>query len=378
MSLITCCDHCRTVFRVTPEQLQAHGGQVRCGRCMQTFDALVALVPVDVPSSPPSPPEPPLSEPPPAAAAITDPVPAAAEDPGALLDILPEPPLAQPESSPESLPDTPPAAHEPEPRIKPAAVARADAENPFIDEPAAPEPVSAITDPAPAAAEDPGALLDILPEPPLAQPESSPESLPDTPSAAHEPEPRIKPAAVARADAENPFIDVPAAQPEPAPRRPWLIAASVLLGLVLAAQAIYFYRGEIAARQPLARQWLNTACAQIGCIVALPQSPKAILIEASDLQSVDPARPNRIQLTATLRNHADHDVAYPALDLVLTNANDHTLARRIFLPVEYLGSGRDPRAGMAANAELTVRLGLDTGSLGAAGFRLAVLSAPQR
>ncbi|MBS1217159.1 MAG: putative transrane protein [Proteobacteria bacterium] len=304
MSLITCCDHCRTVFRVTPEQLQAHGGQVRCGRCMQTFDALVALVPVDVPSSPPSPPEPPLSEPPPAAAAITDPVPAAAEDPGALLDILPEPPLAQPESSPESLPDTP--------------------------------------------------------------------------SAAHELEPRIKPVAVPRADAENPFIDVPAAQPEPAPRRPWLIAASVLLGLVLAAQAIYFYRGEIAARQPLARQWLNTACAQIGCIVALPQSPKAILIEASDLQSVDPARPNRIQLTATLRNHADHDVAYPALDLVLTNANDHTLARRIFLPVEYLGSGRDPRAGMAANAELTVRLGLDTGSLGAAGFRLAVLSAPQR
>lgn len=316
MSLITCCDHCRTVFRVTPEQLQAHGGQVRCGRCMQTFDALVALVPVDAPSSSPSPPEPPLPEPPPPAdvaavpaAAIADPAPAAAEDSGALPDIPAQPSPAPAEPSLESSPDALPATHEPEqPRIQPAAAVLPDADNPFIDE-----------------------------------------------------------AAVA-----------PAAAPAPAPRRPWLIAASVLLGLVLAAQVIYFYRGEIAARQPLARQWLNMACARVGCIVALPQSPKAILIEASDLQSVDPARPNRIQLTATLRNHADHHVAYPALDLVLTNANDHTLARRIFLPVEYLGSGRDPRAGMAANAELTVRLGLDTGTLGAAGFRLAVLPAPER
>jgi hypothetical protein len=105
---------------------------------------------------------------------------------------------------------------------------------------------------------------------------------------------------------------------------------------------------------------------------------KAVLIEASDLQLVDPARPDRIQLTATLRNHAGHDVAYPALDLVLTNATDHTLARRIFLPADYLGSNRDPHAGLTANAELTVRLTLDTGNLGAAGFRLALLPAPLR
>jgi len=144
----------------------------------------------------------------------------------------------------------------------------------------------------------------------------------------------------------------------------------------LAAQAIYFYRGELASRHPLARQWLNAACAHAGCTVPLPRMTKALLIEASDLQLLDPARPDRIQLTATLRNHAGHDVAYPALDLVLTNANDHTLARRIFLPAEYLGNNRDPRAGFAANAELTVRLALETGNLGAAGFRLALLPAP--
>ncbi|MDP3715191.1 MAG: zinc-ribbon domain-containing protein, partial [Burkholderiales bacterium] len=45
MPLMTRCSNCRTVFRVTPEQLRAHGGQVRCGRCLQVFNGLEALVP---------------------------------------------------------------------------------------------------------------------------------------------------------------------------------------------------------------------------------------------------------------------------------------------------------------------------------------------
>lgn len=314
MSLTTCCTHCRTVFRVTPEQLQAHGGQVRCGRCMQVFNGLVALVP-DL--------QPVAGKPEPMAAAFP-----------------PSPAVTVAESAESLTPEPPPTS-------------TGDTNPPL-----------ASTEPASSAAEDSAVLLEILPEPPQAR----------------EAEPKVKAEepAIAPGVAENPFIHEDETEQEPVPRRSGLAAASVLLGVALAAQAIYVYRGEISARHPLARQWLSAACAEAGCTVPLPQPPKAIVIEASDLQAVDPARPNRIQLTATLRNHAVHDVAYPALDLVLTNANDHTLARRIFLPAEYLGSGRDPRTGIAANAELTVRLALETGSLGAAGFRLAVLPAPQR
>ena len=322
MSLTTCCTHCRTVFRVTPEQLQAHGGLVRCGRCMQVFNGLVALAP-DLPPVAGKP-EPMTAASPPSPAVMV------AES-------------AEPVHAPvfPSLPPEPP-----------------------LTSTGDPNPPLALTEPAPSAAEDSGVLLEILPEPPQA-PEAEPKVKAE--------EPAIAPGA-----AENPFIHEAETEQEPVPRRSGLAAASVLLGVALAAQAIYAYRGEIASRHPLARQWLSAACAEAGCTVPLPQPPKAIVIEASDLQAVDPARPDRIQLTATLRNHAVHDVAYPALDLVLTNANDHTLARRIFLPAEYLGSGRDPRTGIAANAELTVRLALETGSLGAAGFRLAVLPAPQR
>jgi hypothetical protein len=153
-------------------------------------------------------------------------------------------------------------------------------------------------------------------------------------------------------------------------------AGTVLLGFLLGAQAVHLYRGELAARYPVLKPHLAQFCDWLGCTVAPPQRPKQIAIEASDLQATDTARPGIIRLTATLRNHAGHELGYPAIDLVLTNTREHTLARRIFLPNEYLDRGRDVAAGIPANAEVTVRLDLDTGDLNPAGFRLDLLAAP--
>ena len=311
MSLTTRCRHCHTTFRVTPEQLQAHGGQVRCGRCMQIFNGLASLVPE----------------------MQTDAGQTAGPSP-----VIVSPPVASPAAI----------------VVSPAPGAEVAA--PLIDMPE-PVPVSAsIAEPVRAAL--PAAAVE-----PLAEVVRAEELRARTQESAVSP--------------DNPFVHYPATPTPDARRSPRLVAACAVLLTALAAQGIYFYRGEIAARHPLARQWLTEACAQAGCTAPLPQHPKAIVIEASDLQTLDPARPDRIQLTATLRNHAGYDIAYPALDLVLTNTNDHTLARRIFLPAEYLGPGRDAHAGLAANAELTVRLALETGDLGAAGFRLTLLSAPR-
>jgi len=41
--MITICPACRTAFRVTPEQLAAREGRVRCGKCAMIFDAREAL-----------------------------------------------------------------------------------------------------------------------------------------------------------------------------------------------------------------------------------------------------------------------------------------------------------------------------------------------
>jgi predicted Zn finger-like uncharacterized protein len=158
--------------------------------------------------------------------------------------------------------------------------------------------------------------------------------------------------------------------------RAWA-AGVVLLAFALGGQAAYLYRGDLAVQYPGLKPYLVQFCDLLRCTLSPPQRPRQIAIEASDLQATDTARPGLIQLTATLRNHAGHDLGYPALDLVLTNTKEHTLARRIFLPSEYLERGRDITAGIPANAEITVRLDLDTGDLNPAGFRLDLLAAPQ-
>lgn len=40
----TCCPQCRTTFRITPDQLKARLGKVRCGHCQNIFNALDSLV----------------------------------------------------------------------------------------------------------------------------------------------------------------------------------------------------------------------------------------------------------------------------------------------------------------------------------------------
>lgn len=157
--------------------------------------------------------------------------------------------------------------------------------------------------------------------------------------------------------------------------RAWA-AGAVLLALALGGQAAYFHRSDLAAQYPVMKPYLLQFCGLLHCAVAPPQRPRQIAIEASDLQATDKARPGIIRLTATLRNHADYELGFPALDLVLTNAKEHTLARRIFKPKEYLERGRDASTGIPASAEITILLDLDTGDLNPAGFRLDLLPAP--
>jgi hypothetical protein len=157
-------------------------------------------------------------------------------------------------------------------------------------------------------------------------------------------------------------------------RNRWLWGtASLLLLVAITAQAVYFYRTQLASNYPGLKPVLAQICDALGCSVPLPQGHELIKVEASDLQFVDPARPALIQLRVTLRNPAAFDLAFPNLDLVLTNTQDHTLARRIFLPSEYLGPGKEVKSGIPANAEVTLSLDMDTGDLGASGFRLYLL-----
>jgi predicted Zn finger-like uncharacterized protein len=150
----------------------------------------------------------------------------------------------------------------------------------------------------------------------------------------------------------------------------WLwIAGSSLLLILLLAQAAYFFRVELAANQPGLKPVLISYCRLLQCTVPLPQKADSMSIESSELEA-DPAQSSVITLNALLRNHAPYTQAYPNLELTLTDAQDKPLARRTFLPAEYLKSGEDEKEGLAANRELSVKLNLDTTDLKPSGYRL--------
>jgi predicted Zn finger-like uncharacterized protein len=318
MTMVTRCPSCNTVFRVTPPQLQARQGKVRCGRCMMVFDGFKEL--------------------------------------GTLPDQTP----------PEDSPALKGAARVPWAAVPDAPGAR-EAEPTALRDRGAPGPdgTSSFTTESPTAASAIGVHPATPTYPALQDPLATAQQTGNVGAGS-------KPAS--GAIEEEPPVDEASLHYRFGPRA-W-VAGSAMLLFALAAQAAYFYRTELASNYPGLKPALIRVCKTFGCSVPLPQRPKLINVEASDLQIIDAARPGMIQLTATLRNHAGYDLAYPALDLVLTNTKEHTLARRIFLPEEYLEHGKEPKAGIPANAEITIRLDLDTGDLGAAGFRLDLLPAP--
>jgi predicted Zn finger-like uncharacterized protein len=139
--------------------------------------------------------------------------------------------------------------------------------------------------------------------------------------------------------------------------------------LLLAGQAVYAYRGELALLWPAAQPWLAAACERLRCTIPLPQHSDLISLESSEL-AAERGVAGVLTLSAVLRNRAGFAQAYPALELTLTDAQDRPLARRVLAPAEYLGvrAARDPV--FEAASETSFRLHIDAVTLGASGYRL--------
>jgi len=187
------------------------------------------------------------------------------------------------------------------------------------------------------------------------------------------PAPSISPEAAARLAndfSHIPDIYVTEAEDEPSRQRTWLwISGSVIVGIVLLLQSVYFFRVDIAARFPGMKPAMLQICAKLKCALPLPQKLDQISIESSELES-DPTQANIITLHATLRSSAPYAMSYPHVELTLTDLQDSALARRSFSPAQYLPPGEDEKRGIPANRESTINLHLNTTDLKPAGYRL--------
>ena len=333
----TRCPDCQTVFRVTPEQLKARAGKVRCGHCQGVFNALDSL----------------LEETPAPQVATPARSPVVAAEPGAAL----------PRATPFVGEDTPPG-------IEPAF------SEPTCSEPAFSEPIFA--DPAPAAQtaieptlHEPTAGEAALSEPALAEPQLTESAAQELGKATG----LIMPRETTEIPGYSKWTEgVMAAPVAPATEKAasgLFTFAALLLVVALAGQLVFRFRSEIAITLPSLRPALELLCRAVDADLPLPRHVELVSIETSDLQS-DPARGNLLVLNATLRNRANYGQAYPALELTLTDTQDGAIARRVFAPTEYLPAKIPAGQPFAANAEVAVRLWIEANEISAAGYRLYV------
>lgn len=278
----TRCPGCRTVFRVTPAQLELRAGQVRCGHCRTVFDGTAQLIQL---------------------APVGDAHSASDDD----ADEAARGPLTVTLRNAHAL-----------------------------------EPVAA-TQPATAS------------------------------SIASQPKPAPAPAKPPVEEAEEFDYDTRFAWDRPKKRSRGRTAVYVvaILGLLaaFAGQLAWSYRDQLAAHVPSTRPVLARLCALAGCEIRPLREVAGLSIDASDLQA-DPAHKGLLILTATVRNRASYPVAFPHLELTLTDAQDQVVVRRALAPAEYAGGTANVRGGIAGNGEVAVKLFLDASATTQSGYRV--------
>ena len=336
----TRCPACKTVFRITPAQLKARAGKVRCGQCQQVFNALDHLQ----------------------AENPTPTAPRVAPHAVSIEELRPAAPVAPTVAAPE----------QPTSIIEPA-VSRAPLA--LVIEPAVP-PASSLTTPL--------RVHEPVSAPPVAEEEPpNAEIKPLSEHAAH---------ALGRASGliiprettdipgyskwtEGPVTASLSSTAEKTIRWPFTLAA-VLLLLALCGQLIFYFRAEVARAVPTLQPWLVSLSRSFKKDFPLPRQiaktgVEGVGIEVSDLQK-NPARDNLLELRATLRNSAAYEQAYPSLELKLTGTQGEEIARRVFVPSDYLSVGQATRQAFAARSVTEIHLWIEAKGITDAGYLLSV------
>ena len=86
----------------------------------------------------------------------------------------------------------------------------------------------------------------------------------------------------------------------------------------------------------------------------------------------DPAHKGLLILAATVRNRAGYALAYPHLDLTLTDTQGQVVVRRALAPSEYAGGTTDLASGVPGNSEFAIKLFIDASATSQAGYTVVL------
>ncbi|MFQ7898182.1 DUF3426 domain-containing protein [Stutzerimonas degradans] len=395
-SFITQCPHCRTSFRVSHSQLGAARGAVRCGACLEVFNAARQLLAEEHPTPPAAiaspaaqPPAPPLAPSVDESRWIHDDLDLDSLDLDEELAKLeaqerelaqrfsqstgtPPADVAPPRAEPDetTVPDTPRATPEgdsPVPTEAPTSVAPTETTPslPLSPAPAAPSlPSQTATasewiatshdDETPARVEPDIGGTDEAP--PAPAPEISAAN--HTASQRHEPE--LANAPLFELD------DEPLQLAWQQPRKRWgrrlawgTLNLLALLGL--AGQYVAYNFDELA-RQDRYRPWFERLCPTLGC--TLPSKVDVSQIRSSNLVvRSHPDFRGALVVDAIIYNRAPFAQPFPLLEIRFADLTGKLIASRSFKPSEYLSGELAGQAEMPPQVPIHIALDiLDPGS----------------
>ncbi len=335
MSLITRCSACGTMFKVVADQLKISQGWVRCGHCSEVFDAAAHLQPFapDVPAAMPQE----APEPVQATAA-----PAASEAfaaPGAQV---------MPQAQEEEDHNAPAAASPnfvPEVQVSLPADLAADVFATSVN----PEPADYGVV-YPAVAEE---RASVRPAPvQFAESETQQDSVTEQVSFVRD----------ARRDAfwRRPLM------------RLALASAALVLLAALLLQIAVFQRNTLVVQQPWSSPGLQALCGLLHCDIKPPQHIESVVIDSSSFNKL---AGDTYRLKVVIRNTGAIPLALPALELTLTDSQDHALIRRVMTPAELGARAATLAPGAEFSGELA--LGLQNPAAPASAAAASSASGPQ-
>jgi predicted Zn finger-like uncharacterized protein len=148
-----------------------------------------------------------------------------------------------------------------------------------------------------------------------------------------------------------------------------LMLASLLLCLGLALQLLVQERDRIAAVEPGLKPRLEEICDFMRCTLSPFKQIESVVIDSSSFNKI---RGDVYRLNFTLRNTAAFELAMPAIELSLTDANDQALMRRVFRAGELSikSATLAPASESSTSLTLSVKTNSSAGPDRVAGYRI--------
>ena len=132
-----------------------------------------------------------------------------------------------------------------------------------------------------------------------------------------------------------------------------LASAALVLFVALLLQVAVFQRNTLAVLQPWVNPGLQALCGFLQCDIKPPQHIESVVIDSSSFNKL---ANDAYRLKVVIRNTGAIPLALPALELTLTDSQDHALVRRVMTPAELGASASTLAPGGEFSGELALSL----------------------